>query len=434
MATLIPIPVYQFLGDDGTPLAGGKIYTCDAGTSNPRETFQDADEVAPHTNPVILDAAGRAVIFWSGSYKVIIKDSNDNTIETIDNVQSYLTDLNLSSYMRTVLDDENAAAARATLGVVTATTSAEGLTELAADAEAVTGTSDSLVITPAALTARLAEPGEIGGTTPSNINATSLDLSEGSAPTTAAGEGSLYTKDSGTQPELFFREESSGDEVQITENGEVKQADRYLMDESGSAPSTAADQGAIYTKESDGQTELFFREESSGDEVQITEAGAVKLFDHSHDKGVLHFVELQSSGTAGGTFPQGAWQTRLLNFVQANGISGASVNTTTHQFTLPAGTYDVWFQAPAYNVGAHKLGLRNVTDSADVMFCQGYSATGAQQQTWARGQARLTIGGSKAFALWHYCQVTQATDGFGIASGAGAGEYYADVFVKKIDG
>lgn len=39
---------------------------------------------------------------------------------------------------------------------------------------------------------------------------------QSSAPTTAASEGALYTKDSGTQPELFWRDESNGTEWQIT--------------------------------------------------------------------------------------------------------------------------------------------------------------------------------------------------------------------------
>lgn len=39
---------------------------------------------------------------------------------------------------------------------------------------------------------------------------------QGAAPVTAAGEGALYTKDSGTQPELFWRDESNGTEWQVT--------------------------------------------------------------------------------------------------------------------------------------------------------------------------------------------------------------------------
>jgi len=51
-------------------------------------------------------------------------------------------------------------------------------------------------------------------------------------------------------------------------------SDTILLNET-SAPSTAADQGALYVKESGGQTELFFREESDGTEVQITNSGSV---------------------------------------------------------------------------------------------------------------------------------------------------------------
>jgi hypothetical protein len=51
-----------------------------------------------------------------------------------------------------------------------------------------------------------------------------LHLTEGTAPTTAASQGALYTKDTSGQPELFYREESSGDEVQITSGGSVNVA------------------------------------------------------------------------------------------------------------------------------------------------------------------------------------------------------------------
>lgn len=46
-----------------------------------------------------------------------------------------------------------------------------------------------------------------------------VHLTEGTAPGTAANTGAIYTKDTGGQPELYFREESSGDEVQITSAG-----------------------------------------------------------------------------------------------------------------------------------------------------------------------------------------------------------------------
>ena len=44
------------------------------------------------------------------------------------------------------------------------------------------------------------------------------------------------------------------------------------LPEQSSAPATAANEGGLYTKAVAGATQLFFREESSGDELQLTGA------------------------------------------------------------------------------------------------------------------------------------------------------------------
>lgn len=87
MATLLPEGKQSFQNNAGAPLVGGKVYTYDAGTNNPRATYQDAAGTVPNTNPIILDARGEATVFWSGAYKVVLKDALDNTIWTVDNVQ-----------------------------------------------------------------------------------------------------------------------------------------------------------------------------------------------------------------------------------------------------------------------------------------------------------------------------------------------------------
>jgi len=58
--------------------------------------------------------------------------------------------------------------------VSASTTTSSGTVELATDAETVTGTSDSVVCTPGNVTAKMAAPGAIGGTTPGAGNFTSL--------------------------------------------------------------------------------------------------------------------------------------------------------------------------------------------------------------------------------------------------------------------
>jgi hypothetical protein len=79
----------QYLDNNGDPLSGGKLYFYDTGTTTPKTTYSDAAQTLTNTNPVILDADGRAGdIFYSGDAKLVIKTSADVTLETVDPVGS----------------------------------------------------------------------------------------------------------------------------------------------------------------------------------------------------------------------------------------------------------------------------------------------------------------------------------------------------------
>lgn len=73
----------QFFDGNGNPLSGGKLYTYAAGTTTPQVTYTSSAGVTLHSNPIILDAAGRvpgSSEIWlsdSGIYKFVLKDSND---------------------------------------------------------------------------------------------------------------------------------------------------------------------------------------------------------------------------------------------------------------------------------------------------------------------------------------------------------------------
>jgi hypothetical protein len=84
-AVLLPNAKACFITSAGLPAVGYKLYTYDAGTTTPRTTYTDAAGGATNTNPIILDARGEAVIYWDGSYKVVLKDASDVTIWTVDN-------------------------------------------------------------------------------------------------------------------------------------------------------------------------------------------------------------------------------------------------------------------------------------------------------------------------------------------------------------
>jgi len=105
MSSIMTEPKVQFIDSNGEPLVGGKIYTYEASTSVPKETWKDYGKFQENTNPVILDDAGRASIWLEGSYKIIVSDINDVVIYTMDNVKS-VSDINLDGLTATV-DDLN---------------------------------------------------------------------------------------------------------------------------------------------------------------------------------------------------------------------------------------------------------------------------------------------------------------------------------------
>jgi len=81
----------QFFDNDGNVLSGGKIYTYTAGSSTPAVTYTTAAGVIQHSNPIILDSAGRVpggeIWLTDGiQYKFVINNSIGTLIGTYDNI------------------------------------------------------------------------------------------------------------------------------------------------------------------------------------------------------------------------------------------------------------------------------------------------------------------------------------------------------------
>lgn len=68
-------------------LSGGLVYTYAAGTTASKTTYMDAAMSTPSTNPIVLDAYGRALRFASGKYKFVIKTSGGTLLWTLDNLE-----------------------------------------------------------------------------------------------------------------------------------------------------------------------------------------------------------------------------------------------------------------------------------------------------------------------------------------------------------
>jgi len=91
-AVIAPWVEQRFLLADGTPNAGGFVYTYVAGTTTPISvwTTSDGDTGAAHTQPIELDSDGRppSPIFVLGTgYKFVVQDSGAAVLYTVDNVE-----------------------------------------------------------------------------------------------------------------------------------------------------------------------------------------------------------------------------------------------------------------------------------------------------------------------------------------------------------
>jgi len=80
MTSILPNAKTQFFDAQGNPLAGGSVGFYIPATLVFKTTWQDASQATPNANPVILDAAGEAQIWGTGTYRQIVKDSLGNVV------------------------------------------------------------------------------------------------------------------------------------------------------------------------------------------------------------------------------------------------------------------------------------------------------------------------------------------------------------------
>lgn len=80
MTTLLPFPELQFFKNLGVPLSGGSVQTYIPSTLTPKTTWMDSGQVAANTNPIILDSAGRCIVYGTGSYRFIVSDALGNEV------------------------------------------------------------------------------------------------------------------------------------------------------------------------------------------------------------------------------------------------------------------------------------------------------------------------------------------------------------------
>jgi hypothetical protein len=131
----------------------------------------------------------------------------------------------------------------------------------------------------------------------------------------------------------------------------------------------------------------------------------------------------KASGTDGGTFTAGAWQTRDLN-TEVRDPDGV-IALSSYQLTPSVDGWVEW-SAPAYKTTFHASRLYNVTDG--VVAAGGTSeAGGADSYTTSRSIGGCAVVAGKTYRLEHRCGVTASTNGLGKAAGFGGAEIYSRI-------
>lgn len=148
---------------------------------------------------------------------------------------------------------------------------------------------------------------------------------------------------------------------------------------------------------------------------------------------LLHIQDQKPAGTSGGSAVSG-WQTRDINTVVTNNITGASLDAVNKKFTLPVGIYYFDIKAPAAQVLTHRIHLKNQTDTVDVLKgrnAYGYSTYPTMEDASLTGI--LTITSAKEFSIEHNCGIS-AAQGLGYLGTHSYTdiEIYTDVKIWKV--
>lgn len=222
---------------DGTILAGGKVYTYEAGTTTNKAMYTAADKSVEASNPITLNnnGASTAAIYADGTYKVVVKDSDLTTIYTWDNLTfgtpiarfpettnptneanagyAYTKDDGSGNTEFYYMDDD---------GNVTKLTNAGSVA-----GGGVTGpgssTDNASVRFNGTGGSTIQNSGVIIDDNNNTIHPGSIRLGEVSAPTNVTDKLFIYAKDDSGDTE-FFVMDAAGNEIQITKDGGLNQA------------------------------------------------------------------------------------------------------------------------------------------------------------------------------------------------------------------
>jgi hypothetical protein len=168
-------------------------------------------------------------------------------------------------------------------------------------------------------------------------------------------------------------------------------------------------------------------------------AGANPSWGYAPGTLIAIIEDVKAQNTSGGTFTAGADQTRTLNTLVYNrdtlvSLSGGTTETggTATTFTLPAGTWEIAWDAPAHQVDAHQSMLYDATGTAILKRGSTERSEVAEEDIYTTrsfGSYVVTPGSANNYQIKHRSGSTGTTFGFGLAANLGV-EVYTRVIIR----
>lgn len=142
--------------------------------------------------------------------------------------------------------------------------------------------------------------------------------------------------------------------------------------------------------------------------------------------------DIKANGTDGGNAAGSGRQRRTLN----SKIDPHSLVALTDDVFVPViGSYVILAQAPAQDVGKHRVYLYNEDTETDVEGCEGsneYTAGGGWAQSKSDIRGFFTANGEDGFSIQHYLQNNISSIGLGNSVDSGDDEIYTTVLLVKV--
>lgn len=163
--------------------------------------------------------------------------------------------------------------------------------------------------------------------------------------------------------------------------------------------------------------------------------------------------DVRTSGTDGSTSPAVAatWGARAITEITQDtegAITAAGLvaevigGVSGHKFTVPAGYYRIRVEAIGYNIGYHKIRVRNVTgggvlvNSGTLYEIDGTtmrSPAGSNTPTMSVAEGRFNVAGPNDLVVEHYAELANVAGGYGKAATiTSVDEVYMIIRLEKI--